>query len=271
MLAAGLLTATLATVSVDADARIGPREVPAQLRVPGFEGQVAIETRGRWSRHFPKKSYALEVRDPDGSNRNVGLLGLPADDDWILYAAYNDRTLIRNVLAYETARRMGRYAARTRFVQLQLNGSYHGVYVLMEKLKLHDDRVRGDFLLEMTSPRQARRKDASFRTPIARRPVVWEDPERDDLDRGRALAIRNRVARAERALYRGRPGSWRRHLHAWAAVDFLLVNELFKNQDAMEASTYLTGIGGKLRLGPVWDFDFSSGNSNRAPSRHPEG
>src|SRR5918999_1739531 len=198
MLVAGLLTATLATVSVDADARIGPREVGATLRAPGFDGRVAIETRGRWSRHFPKKSYALEVREPDGSNRDVSLLGLPADDDWILYAAYNDRTLVRNVLAYGTARWMGRYAARTRFVQLRLNGRYHGVYVLMEKLKLHEHRVRGDFLLEMTSPRQARRKDPSFRTPFARRPVVWEDPEREDLRRSRANGIRDRVARAER-------------------------------------------------------------------------
>jgi hypothetical protein len=125
--------------------------------------------------------------------------------------------------------------------------------------------VRGDFLLEMTSPRQAKRKDPSFRTPIARRPVVWEDPEREDLRRSGALAIRDRVARAERALYRG--GSWRRHLHAGAAVDFLLVQELFKNQDAMQASTFVTGHRGRLRLGPVWDFDFSSGNSHRAPSR----
>jgi hypothetical protein len=268
MLAAGLVTAALAVVSIDAGAPIGGREVDAQLRAPGFEGRVAIETRGRWSRRFPKKSYALEVREPDGSNRDVPLLGLPADDDWILYAAYNDRTLIRNVLAYETARRMGRYAARTRFVQLRLDGRYHGVYVLMEKLKLHDDRVRGDFLLELTSPGQARRKDPSFRTPFARRPVVWEDPEREDLRRARAHGIRDRVARAERALYRGRPGAWRRHLHAGAAVDFLLVNELFKNQDVMDVSTFVTGHRGTLRLGPVWDFDFSSGNSNRAPSRY---
>jgi hypothetical protein len=267
MLVAGLLTAALATVSVDADGRIGRREVDARVRAPGFDGQAAIEVRGRWSRRFPKQSYAVELRDPDGSNRDASLVGLPADDDWILYAAYNDRTLIRNVLAYETARRMGRYAARTRFVTLRLNGRYHGVYVLMEKLKLHDDRVRGDFLLEMTSPRQARRKDPSFRTPIAGRPVVWEDPEREDLRRGGALVIRDRVARAERALYRGRPSAWRRHLHAGAAVDFLLVNELFKNQDAMEVSTFVTGVRGRLRLGPVWDFDFSSGNSKRAPSR----
>jgi hypothetical protein len=266
MLVAGLVTAALATVSVDADRPIGRSDVDAQLRAPGFAGQVEIRTRGRWSQRFPKKSYAVELRDADAS-----LLGLPADDDWILYAAYNDRTLVRNVLAYATARRMGRYAARTRFVTLRLNGRYHGVYVLMEKLEVNRARVRGDFLLEMTSPGQARRKDPSFRTPFARRPVVWEDPERDDLTRAQAHAIRDRVARAERALYRGRRGAWRRHLHAGAAVDYLLVQELFKNQDAMEVSTFVTGFGGKLRLGPVWDFDFSSGNSKRAPSRFLEG
>jgi hypothetical protein len=260
MIAGALVAATLATVSVDADHRIGRGDVPAQLRAPGFSGQVEIRTRGRWSQRFPKKSYAVEL--PDDSS----LLGMPAEDDWILYAAYNDRTLIRNVLAYGTARSMGRYAARTRFVQLRLNGRYHGVYVLMEKLEL--GRVRGEYLLEMTSPRQARRKDPSFRTPTGR-PIVWADPERDDLDRLRARQISRRVARAERTLYRG--GAWRRHLHAGAAVDYLLVQELFKNQDAMEASTFMTVDRGRLRLGPVWDFDFSSGNSRRAPSRHLHG
>jgi hypothetical protein len=257
VLVAGLVAATLATVSVDADRRIGRTDVDAQLRAPGFTGQIEIRTRGRWSQHFAKKSYAVDIRGAEAA-----LHGLPADDDWILYAAYNDRTLIRNVLAYDTARFMGRYAARTRFVHLRLNGRYHGVYVLMEKLEI--GRVRGDFLLEMTSPRQAKRKDPSFRTPLGR-PVVWADPERDDLDRRQARRIRDRVVRAERALYRG--GAWRRHLHAGAAVDYLLVQELFKNQDAMQASTYVTGARGRLRLGPVWDFDFSSGNTHRAPSR----
>jgi hypothetical protein len=261
MIAAALVAGTLATVNVDADRPIGRSDVPAQLRAPGFTGLVEIRTRGRWSQRFPKKSYAVEIRDGEAA-----LAGMPADDDWILYAAYNDRTLIRNVLAYETARATGRYAARTRFVELRLNGRYHGVYVLMEKLEL--GRVGGDFLLEMTSPGQALRKDPSFRTPRGR-PVVWADPELDDLDRRRARQISRRVARAERALYRGR--GWRRRLHAGAAVDFLLVQELFKNQDAMEASTFMTGDRGRLRLGPVWDFDFSSGNSKRAPSRHLHG
>ena len=143
MLVAGLVTALLAAgrrrSASTSTAGSAAARCDARVRAPGFDGRAAIEVRGRWSRRFPKKSYAVELREPDGSNHDASLLGLPADDDWILYAAYNDRTLIRNVLAYETARRMGRYAARTRFVELRLNGRYHGVYVLMEKLKLHDD------------------------------------------------------------------------------------------------------------------------------------
>ena len=265
------LIAPVPHLSVDGDRRIGSSgKVPAQLRAPGFEGRIAIEVRGRWSRRFPKKSFAFEARDGEGGNRNVPLLGMPADDDWILYAAYDDRTLMRNALAYDTARWIGRYAARTRYVQLTINGRFHGLYVLMEKLKLLDERVRaGDdgFLLELTSHRQARRKDPAFRLPVTGLPVVWEDPERSDLDRRRARAIRRRAAAAERALYRGAPGAWRRHLHAPAAIDHLLLNELFKNQDGMRTSTFMSGAPGRpLRLGPLWDFDHSMGNSTWGPS-----
>jgi hypothetical protein len=269
------LAAGLPTVAVDAERRIGVSKVDAHMRLPGYDGRIGIEQRGRWSRRYPKKSFALETRDAAGDNLDAGLLGMPADDDWILYAAYNDRTLLRNALAYDTARWMGRYAARTRFVHLRLNGRYHGVYVLMEQLKVHRDRVAvggGGHLLELTSPRQARLKDPSFRLPITRRPVVWKDPERPELTRARAQAIRRRAVALERALYRGVRGAWRRHLHAPSAVDFVLVNELFKNEDAFRASTYLHAPAGRrLRLGPVWDFDFAAGNSVVGLSRSAAG
>jgi hypothetical protein len=256
-------------IEIDADERIGGRgKVPARMRMAGYDGAIGIEVRGRWSRRYPKKSFALETREPDGSNANVALLGMPADDDWILYAGYNDRTLLRNVLAYDTARWMGRYAARTSFAELRLNGRDHGLYVLMEKPKLHAARVGGEFLLELTSRRQAPRKDPSFLTPLTRRPIVWDDPERTDLSGAEAARIRGAVARTERALYHGRPGAWRRYLHGPSAVDFMLINELFKNEDGLHASTFLSGTpGGRLRFGPVWDFDISMGNSRHGPSR----
>jgi hypothetical protein len=110
-------------------------KIPAMLRMPGFRGRIGIETRGQSSQRFPMKSFAVELK------RDAGLLGMPKDDDWVLYAPYNDKSLMRNVVAYRTARLFGRYAARTRFVHLRLNGRYHGVYVLMEKLELGKRRV----------------------------------------------------------------------------------------------------------------------------------
>jgi hypothetical protein len=160
-------------------------------------------------------------------------------------------------------------------VELTVNGRYHGLYVLMEKLKVLDERVRaGDdgFLLELTSHAQARRKDPAFRLPVTGLPIVWEDPERSDLGRREARAISRRASAAERALYRSPPGAWRRHLHAPAAIDHLLLNELFKNQDGMRTSTFMSGAPGKLlRLGPIWDFDHSMGRSSWGPSRTLEG
>src|SRR6185503_13738433 len=62
---------------------------------------------------------------------------------------YSDKTLIRDALAYELSNKMGRYAPRTRFVELYLDRSggklgprdYMGVYVLVEKIKRGKNRV----------------------------------------------------------------------------------------------------------------------------------
>jgi len=263
-----------------------PRSIPNEPKVAGRmtvrdgtriddRGRVAIELRGQSSQMFPKKSWSLETRTARGGNRNVSLLGLPEENDWVLYAPYNDKSLMRNVLAYETARRIGRYASRTRFVELTLNGRYHGVYVLMERLKLDDRRVELEqpaTLLEWTFDFQARRKGAFFRLPVTRRPILFADPERGELSRGRRRAVQRSLAAAERSLYgrrfRDPARGWRAHIDEPAAIDFVLLNELFKNEDAFHASTYLArGGGGRWQLGPVWDFDISMGNSDYGPSR----
>jgi hypothetical protein len=256
--------AELPVLRIDAKGAI-PNEpkVAAGLRMPGYRGGIGIETRGQSSQQFPKKSCAVELA------RDASLLGMPEDDDWVLYAPYNDKTLMRNVVAYATSRAIGRYAARTRFVELRLNGRYRGVYVLMERLELGDDRVAGKALYEFTFPFQARSKDPSFRTPVLHRPIVWEDPERGDLSARRARALARPVKAAERALYG--PGSWRRWIDVPSAVDFALLNELFKNQDGFHASTYMALRGGRLHLGPIWDFDISTGNSYYGPSRRLKG
>lgn len=66
---------------------------------------------------------AVETLNPAGEKEAVPLLGMPADSDWILYAPYSDKTLLRDVLAYELSNQFGHYASRTRFVEVFLNDS----------------------------------------------------------------------------------------------------------------------------------------------------
>jgi hypothetical protein len=263
--------AELPVVSLDVGREIpDDPKVEGRMRMPGYSGRVGVERRGMSSQAFPKRSYALELRTRGGRDREVGLLGMPPDGDWVLYAAYNDKTLMRNVVAYDVARAIGRYAPRTRYVRLRLGGRDQGVYVLIEKVELGDQRVSGEALVELTFPYQAQRKKASFRTPVRDRPIVWEDPARADMERGRAGAIAERVRAAERALYGG--GDWRAILDEAAAVDYVLLQELLRNQDAFHASTYMVlGGDGRLRLGPVWDFDIGMGNGDYGITRRLEG
>lgn len=106
-----------------------------------YSGKAAIEIRGSSSQSFPKKQYGVELRDAAGNDVSAPLLGLPPEEDWVLFAPYNDKTLMRDVLAYKIARDQGRYAPRTRYCELVLNGQYQGIYVLIEKVKRDNNRV----------------------------------------------------------------------------------------------------------------------------------
>ena len=96
-----------------------------------YDGYIGIELRGSSSQMYPKKQYAVETREADGSNLNVSLLGMPSENDWILNGPFSDKSLIRNVLTYTLTRQMGWYATRTRFCEVIINGDYRGLYVLM--------------------------------------------------------------------------------------------------------------------------------------------
>jgi hypothetical protein len=138
-------------------------KVPAALRfvLPGangrakltgagdFDGRSTIRYRGYSSLRYPKKSFALDLKDESEKNLKASLLGFPADAEWILYAPYPDKTLIRDVLAYELSNNLGRYASRTRFIEVFFNpgaerlgeSHYVGLYVLVEKIKRSPHRV----------------------------------------------------------------------------------------------------------------------------------
>ena len=95
-----------------------------------YKGKIEIALHGQSSLIFPKNSFRVETQDSFGKNLNVSLLGMPKENDWILYAPYSDKTLMRNVLSYTLASEISGYAPRARFCELVLNDHYHGVYYI---------------------------------------------------------------------------------------------------------------------------------------------
>lgn len=114
-----------------------------------YDGWATVHLRGFTSLRLPKRSYTFHTVDRNTNQASVPLLGLPKDEDWVLYAPFEDKTLMRDVLAYELANKMGHYAPRTRFVELFVKTApgplsqrdYAGVYVLVEKIKRGKNRV----------------------------------------------------------------------------------------------------------------------------------
>ncbi len=130
-------------------------KIPAELRVfvkkeEVLSTNIGIEYRGSTSfRISDKKSFGIETWDSDGNDIDVSFFGFPAEEDWILTGHIVnldggfiiDRTLMYHYLGYQLYRNMGRYASRSKFVELEINGDYKGVYVFMEKLKRDRNRI----------------------------------------------------------------------------------------------------------------------------------
>ncbi len=130
-------------------------KIPAKLKIFVDKEEVqsatiGIEYRGSTSfRLSDKKSFGVETWDLQGNDVDVSFFGFPAEEDWILNGhVVNleegyifDRTLMYHYFGYQVYQNMGRYGSRSKFVELEVNGKYQGVYVFMEKLKRDGERI----------------------------------------------------------------------------------------------------------------------------------
>ena len=115
-----------------------------------FSSPIGIEYRGSTSfRLSDKKSYGFETWDENDQDVNESILGFPEEEDWILTGhvfrsssnTIFDPSLMHHYIGYGMYRSMGRYASRSKFVELEVNQDYVGTYVFMEKLKRDNDRI----------------------------------------------------------------------------------------------------------------------------------
>ncbi len=246
-----------------------------------YSGNISIEFRGSTSQVFPKKSYGFETQDADGNNLNVSLLDLPEENDWVLYAPFIDKSLIRNILSYQLAGELGNYAPRTKLCELVLNGEYRGVYVLIEKIKrdknrvdiakLKPDEISGDdltggYILKMD--KLTGNSGSYWSTSLGGGIYFqYEYPKYDEILPQQQDYILNYLNNFEQALvsdqFADPENGYRKYLDESSFVDFFIINEISKNVDGYFLSTFLfkdkESRGGKLTIGPVWDFNLAFG------------
>ena len=248
-----------------------------------YNGKIGIEVRGQSSQQFPMKSYSIELRKADGSSLNKSLFDLPQESDWVLYAPYNDKTLMHNFLAYTMSREMGNWAAHCRYTEVILNGNYIGIYVLMEKIKRKAGRVQissigatdnsGDALTGGYIISIDKEADGWYSNYIAGTSNVqfsYVYPKIDKITTEQKEYIKNYTDSFEYSLhmpaFQDKNIGWRAYANEKTFIDYFIVNELSRNVDAYRLSSYFykdrKSIDGKLKAGPVWDYDLAFRNAN---------
>jgi hypothetical protein len=249
-----------------------------------FQGNIGIEIRGSSSQMFPKKSYGFELHDENGEDMDFPLLGMPEEEDWILYAPYSDKSLIRNVLTFSLAERLGAYSPRCRLVELFINNKYEGIYVLMEKIKRDKNRVdiaklkpedltgeelTGGYIVKIdkTTGSGGSGWQSDYVNKMQRRTFYqYEYPAADEIHQTQANYIRNYISDFEEAVYNHEfdlETGYQQYIDINSFIDYMIINELSKNIDGYRLSTFMyKDKNEKLNIGPVWDFNLAYGNAN---------
>ncbi len=255
-----------------------------QQTTAAFEGSIGIEIHGNSTQGFPKKSYNVEIQDTTGEDLDVSLLGMSSTSDYVLSANFSDKTLMRNALTYDLARRTGQYASRTRFCEVVIDHTYMGVYALTEKIKRGKDRVdvskltESDTLGEALTGGYIVKLDwndspgwtSQFSQPNSPNIYTYfqhEYPRAENILPVQHDYIQAYVDSFELALhgadFQDTAIGWRHFADEKSFLDYLFINEMSKNVDGYRLSTYFhKDKGGKIAMGPAWDFDLAWYNSD---------
>jgi len=262
----------------------GERNYVADENSPSFlnyDGKIEIEIRGSSSQTQPKKQYGFStLKDDNKTNNNVSLLGMPAENDWILNGMVFDPSLMRDYLSYNLSRMLGEYASRTAYCELVINGTYKGLYLLQEKIKVDDNRVDISDITntDNTLPNLSGGYIIKADKTTGGDPIAWtmystlgasigyihEQPEPDEVTSEQSKYIKMQFQMFETSAYYSLNSDLSQiseYIDIPSFIDYMLINELASNADAYMFSTFFhKDRNGKLRAGPVWDCDLTYGN-----------
>lgn len=227
-----------------------------------YEGQATFHLRGNTTSGCPKRPFTVKLSE------KTQLCGMPSAKSWVLLANYFDKTMLRNALAF----RMGVdsrlvWTPRFKFVELYYNGVRKGTYQLCEKVQVNNNRLNlptDGWLVEIDAKHAA--DDVFFTTEQIEQVIVFHEPEDTYLNE-QMQVIATYFKEAEQALFSDdftdSEKGWRHYLDEKSFIDWYLINEIARNNDAIFFTSCFmhSGLDGKICMGPLWDFDLGYGNS----------
>ncbi len=244
---------TAETVFVDTDGTVVWSEETAEVRA-----------HGNSTNYSNKKSLNVKL------SQKADLFGVETTRKWILIGNQYDVTRIRNAVAYTFASRLRlAYTPNFTYVEVYLNGTFWGSYMLVEKITVSNTSVdldlsKGDFLFELESWRPEEGTTFIITKKLSMRVAITEPevPTDEQLE-----AIKTTLNTFDKALGSGKWEDVVPLCDVDSFVDYYILHELMKDLDVAISSTRYFCKDGLICAGPVWDFDLSMGNVSKTDPR----
>ena len=236
--------------------------------VTDFTGNGEIKGRGNSTWTAPKRPYRIKLND------KARLLGMSNDKNWALLANYFDKTLLRNITAFELSRIADmNWTPKSLSVDYYMNDTYRGVYTLTEHVRVSDERldfdlvsddeVVGDYLLELDFHYD---EPSKFKTNMKQLPILFKDP--DMPNSAQFNYVKDFFNTAESVLYSSNfkdpVNGYRKYLDVESFIKYYIVHEIAKNVDGNFRGSCHMALreNGKIELPMIWDFDIAFGNAD---------
>lgn len=236
-----------------------------------YEGTGEIKGRGNSSWGMPQKPYTIKLKS------KASLLDIPKTKKYAIVASYQDPSRMRSLMTYKTGLGLDgiEYTPKCEFVDVYLNGSYNGVYMLVERIDFEstkidldeatDDNITGGYLFEKDAGDKVNKnEDAWFKAPYQANPnedlftFKAPDPPTEEM----IQYISNHIQKLHDALMGKSDEDYQKYIDISTWVDFLIIQELAKNIDGnLKTSCYFykEADNDLVYMTALWDFDYAYG------------
>ncbi len=257
-----------------------------------YNGFIGIKYRGNSSYNMAdKKPFGMQTWNASLKKNKISILGMGADSDWALLSSYADKSLMRDIFTFDILKGYLDYVPTGRYCEVVLNGIYQGVYIMVARVRTGDNRINipspktsgdeltGGYHLEIDRSDEPGFYSNQYNVDLYgnqknnRTYYQYKSPDGDDYAGGtmevqRAYII-NYIHEFERVMagadYKNPQTGYRKYLDVTSVIDFMLAQELARNNDAYRLSTPLykdrDSVEPRFKMS-IWDLNLGYGNAN---------